>query len=103
MEQTDICKITDENWNTYNEKAYSLGRYYEFTIDPSASVNTRWTSQWLKYVFEKENLIWASEAKAANQLTTSFSEIWCHYVDLTVQDVNIWKQDKVRIWFNVKN
>jgi hypothetical protein len=27
----------------------------------------------------------------------------CHYVDLTVQDRNVSKQDKVRIWFNVKN
>ena len=36
-------------------------------------------------------------------LSHNFKLTGCHYVDLTVQDSNVGKQDKVRIWFNVKN
>ena len=103
IQSSDTCRIENGQWDYDKEEAYSVDRYEKISINPSISVNTKWTSQWLKYVFEKEALVWASEAKITNQLTTSFSEIWCHYVDLTVQDTNLWKQDKVRIWFNVKN
>ena len=103
IQSADTCKIENEMWTYNQEEAYSVNRYEKISINPSISVNTKWNSQGLSYIFEKEAMVWTSKAKAANQLTTSFSEIWCHYVDLTVKDTNIWKQDKVRIWFNVKN
>ena len=103
MQTSDTCKIENGTWNYYEEEAYSVDRYAKITINPSISVNTQWTSAWLKYVFEKEAIAWADQAKISNQFTTSFSELGCHYVDLTVQDSNVWKQDKVRIRFNVKN
>lgn len=103
VQSSDTCRIENELWNYDSEEAYSVDRYSKFRINPSISVNTKWTSQWLKYVFEKESIAWTNQAKVTNQLNESFSEIGCHYVDLTVQDTNLWKQDKVRIRFNVKN
>ena len=103
IQSSDTCKIENAEWNYDHEEAYSVDRYAKITINPNISVNTKWTSQWLRYVFEKEPIAWDAQAKISNQFTTSFSEIGCHYVDLTVQDSNVWKQDKIRIWFNVKN
>ena len=88
---------------TNMEEAYPIDRYETFTINPSRSVNTKWTSNLLEYVFEKEAIAWTNGSKIVNLFSDSFSQIWCHYVDLTVKDKNVWKQDKTRIWFNVKN
>ena len=103
-------RVTDSRWfyiqtseKCGEDEAYSVDRYSQITINPWISVNTKWTSAWLKYVFEKEAITWANHAKISNQFTTSFSEVGCHYVDLTVEDSNVWKQDKIRIWFKIKN
>jgi hypothetical protein len=83
--------------------AYTVNRNQEIIIDPSISINEKWTSKWLQYVFEDESIDWNyQKVKVVNQLEKSFSETGCHYVDLTVKDANLWKQDKVRIWFNVE-
>ena len=83
--------------------AYPIDRYASFTINPSISVNTQGNSKWLTYVFEPESLIWSNKATIQTTFTHKFSQVGCHYIDLTVQDSNIWKQDKTRIWFKVKN
>ncbi len=83
--------------------AYPIDRYASFTINPSISVNTQGNSKWLTYVFEPESLVWSNKATIQSTLTYKFSQVGCHYVDLAVQDSNIWKQDKTRIWFKVKN
>ena len=103
IQSSDTCVIVDESWNSHEEHAYTVDRYSKVTINPSISVNTQWTSNWLQYVFEKEEVTPVNQAKISNQLTTSFNELWCHYVDLTVKETNAWKQDKIRIRFNVKN
>ena len=103
IQSTDSCIVKNESWSSSEEMAYSVDRYSNITIDPSISVNTKWVSNWLQYVFEKESVVWVDQARISNQFTTSFNEIWCHYVDLTVKDLNIWKQENTRIWFNVKN
>ena len=103
IQSSDKCRIETEPWIYNEEEAYPVDRYAKVTINPSRSVNTKWTSNWLQYVFEKEAMAWTNQAKSTNQFTTSFSQVGCHYVDLTVKDSNVWKQDKTRIWFNVKN
>ena len=103
IQSSDICRIEYESWSYNEEEAYPIDRYAKVTINPSRSVNTKWTSNWLQYVFEKEAMAWTNQAKSTNQFTTSFSQVGCHYLDLTVKDSNVWKQDKTRIWFNVKN
>ena len=89
--------------NNQEVSAYSVDRYANFTINPSISVNTKWNSDWLVYVFEPEAIHWTNQSIIKQELTHQFSQTWCHYVDLTIKDSNIWKQDKVRIRFNVKN
>lgn len=103
IQDSETCRIEDGSWGYIKESAYPVDRYAKFNINPSISVNTQWTSNWLQYVFEKEAISWPNQPKITNQFVATFSEVWCHYVDLTVKDTNIWKQDKVRIWFNVKN
>lgn len=103
IQSSDTCKIENKEWNYDTEAAFPVDRYAKFTINPWQSVNTKWTTNWLQYVFEKEEMAGSNQAKTTNQLSTTFNQIWCHYVDLTVKDSNVWKQDKTRIWFNVKN
>ena len=103
IQASDVCKITWSNWVLQEVDAYPVNRYDNFTINPSISVNTQWNSNWLKYAFEPESIMWENKASIRQDLTHRFSLTGCHYVDLTVQDSNVWKQDKTRIWFNVKN
>ena len=91
-----------KNPHTYIDENYIIDRYAKITIDPSKSVNTKWTSNGLQYVFEKESVLWVDQAKIANQFTTSFNEEGCHYVDFTVKDP-LWKQATSTLWFKVKN
>ena len=100
IQASDECKIEGSD---VPQLAYPIDRYATFTINPSISVNTQGNSKWLQYVFEPESLIGPNKAVFQSTLTHKFSQVGCHYVDLTVQDSNIWKQDKTRIWFNVKN
>ena len=100
IQASDECKIEG---NAMPQLAYSVDRYASFTINPWISVNTQGNSNWLNYVFEPESLIWKPQAIIKNSLTHKFSQVGCHYIDLTVQDSNVWKQDKTRIRFNVKN
>ena len=100
IQALDVCPGDGDEQQA---SAYSVNRYANFTINPSISVNTKWNSAWLAYVFEPESILWTNQAVNKQELTHKFSQTWCHYVDLTVKDTNIWKQDKVRIWFNVKN
>jgi len=96
------CKFLNNEWYEDIENAYFIQKNKSFTIDPSISLNTKWEVGWLRYIFEKESMSWENKANLTNQFTTSFNETGCYYIDLTVQDQNVWKQDKVRIWFNVE-
>ena len=100
IQASDECAFS---WTEWVQSAYPIDRYANFTINPGISVNTQGNSKWLQYVFEPESIIWVTQATIKSQLTHKFSQIWCHYVDLAVKDSNVWKQDKTRIWFNVKN
>ncbi len=100
IQASEECLI---EWSDVPQLAYPIDRYASFTVNPSISVNTQGNSKWLTYVFEPESLIGPSKAVFQSTLTHKFSQMGCHYIDLTVQDSNIWKQDKTRIWFDVKN
>ncbi len=103
IQATETCNISWINENKVVE-AYPIDRYSKFTINPWISVNTQWTSNGLKYSYEIEWLMWENKAKDNIQdLTHSFNFMGCHFIDLTVNDPNVWKQNKTRIWFNVKN
>ena len=103
IQATEKCRIEVEDWIFKEIDAYPVDRYAKFTIDPTYSVNTKWNSNWLQYVFSKQAILWVDKSKRINQLTESFSELWCHYVDLQVSDTNVWKEDAARIRFKVVN
>lgn len=103
LADSELCEVYIADGKLQSHRAYPVDRYSNFTIDPSYSVNTQWNLNGLKYVFEKESLVWLDQAAYKNIYTQNFSQTGCHYVDLTIQDTNVWKQDKARIWFNVKN
>ena len=102
IEATEKCRIETSEW-IEEVLGYPVDRYEKFTIDPWISVNTMWNSKWLKKIFSKQAISWQDKTKEWEQYTDSFSELGCHYVDLQVSDNNVWKEDKVRIRFSVKN
>ena len=102
LQPTESCKIESPSW-TSEVLAFPVDRYAKFNINPSYSVNTKWNSAGLQYVFSKQAIMWQDKVQKVNQLNESFSEVWCHYVDLQVSDPNVWKEDKTRIWFSVQN
>lgn len=96
----DIIRENDECidwWTTY--PAYKVTRYENIIIDPSDSVNTKWTNSNLKYFFRPK--YW--EIYNTNQFRHNFNELWCNYVDMTVEDTVMWLETKQRIWFKVYN
>ena len=98
IQSSETC---NDSWTKV--EAYPVNRLDDITINPWKSVNTKWTTNWLEYVFEKEVMMGPNQAKITSEFSTNFNQLWCHYVDLTVKDSNIWKQDRRRVWFNVKN
>ena len=103
IQATEKCRIEVEDRIFREIDAYPIDRYAKFTIDPWISVNTKWNSNWLQFVFSKQAILWTDKSKKADQLTESFSELGCHYVDLQVSDPNVWKEDAARIRFKVEN
>lgn len=103
LQPTDYCKVESAWWWITEVLAFPVDRYAKFTINPTYSVNTKWNSAGLQYIFSKQAILWQDKVQKINQLSESFSEMWCHYVDLQVSDPNVWKEDKTRIWFNVHN
>lgn len=96
IRQKEVC--TDPtNWNTY--PAYKVTRYEDITIDPGDSVNTKWTKTDLKYFFQPK--YWDIYNK--NTFKNNFNELWCTYVDITVEDWAVGVSSKDRIWFKVYN
>jgi len=96
----DIIREKDEctSWNTVYP-AYKVTRYETITLDPSDSVNTKWTTSDLKFFFQPR---WW-ETYNAGSYRHSFSELWCNYIDLTVEDGAKWVSAKQRVWFKVYN
>ena len=100
IQASDECKIEG---NDVPQMAYPIDRYAVVTINPSISVNTQGNPNGLTYVFEPESLVWGTTPIISPTLSYRFNQVGCHYIDLTIRDSNVWKQDKTRIWFNVKN
>ena len=44
IQSSDKCRIEYESWSYNEEEAYPIDRYAKVTINPSRSVNTKWTS-----------------------------------------------------------
>ena len=95
--QTEGKICTGEDGNPVD--VYQIERYQTVFIDPSISVNTKGTNVWLNFYFqEKDNQI-----QKVGSYNFKSNELGCRFVDLTLEDTNIGKQKKERIWFKVIN
>jgi PKD repeat protein len=79
--------------------AYKIERYQNFTIDPKESVNIKWENNNLSFYFQPRN--W--EIFKNTNFKSNFNELWCQFIDFTLEDTSMWINDKVRIRFKVYN
>jgi len=98
MTQNDICPEII-NWLSVDRPSYRVQRYEKFKIDTSDSVNAKWTSSDLSMYFQPKN----DEIYKSTSFSHAFDELGCHFVDITVEDTVLWKNNKIRVWFNVIN
>ena len=96
----DVIREKDEcNVNGVVYPAYKVTRYETFIVDPSDSVNTKWTTSDLKYFFQPK--YW--DIYNTSSFRHSFNELWCTYIDMKVEDSSMWLYAEQRIWFKVYN
>jgi len=98
LTQNDVCQEIIDGVS-YDRPSYRVDRYSNITIDPSESVNANWTNSDLSIYFQPKN----DEIYKKTTYSYAFDELWCQFVDLTVEDVLLAKNDKVRVWFKVMN
>ena len=96
---TEKCNITtNESWIYTYDNAYSIDKNTLFSINPSISVNANGYYNGLQYVFKPDA---ETQSVLLEELNYNFNYPGCHYIDLTVQDLNTNKQDKTTIRFLV--
>ncbi len=83
-----------------NQPAYIVERYGDVTIDTADSLNVQWSKNNLVYYFKWQ---YDSTTVIRQQLRYTFDELWCQYIDFTLEDSFVNKTERTRIWFNVKN
>ena len=93
------CEVVMENGDIEVYDAYIIDRYQNITIDPSISVNSKGSNTNLRFYFQPKY----DEVYTQNTFGHRFSDVGCQYIDLTVDDRSVNKQDYERIWFKVNN
>jgi len=100
LRQNDECSYLDGK-DSVTVPAYKVNRYESITIDPSEnSTNIQWTKNNLVFYFQEKL---KDIHRNSNSFNISFNELWCTYVDLTVEDTTVGINTKQRIWFKVYN
>ena len=89
-----ICTSSDGD-----KIAYKIDRYEQVELNTSNSLDVKWQKNNLNIYFKPQN---DNIFKWAN-LKYKFSEVWCQYVDIVVEDKNESSIDKKRIYFKVRN
>jgi PKD repeat protein len=91
LTQTDSCE---------GKPAYRVERQQTFKMDIKNSVNIKGqTSKDLNVFFQPKN----DDIYNRSDFTYKFTELGCSYIDLTVEDTSIGKNDRQRILFKVVN
>lgn len=98
LRQNETCSYVSGN-NTIKVPAYQIDRQEEINIDPTISQNTKWDNEKLNYYFQPKD----DDIVKQSPYKKKFDELWCTFVDLTVDDTIVSKQSKTRIWFKVVN
>ena len=81
------------------QAAYILERYNTFTIDINDSVNIKGQNQWLQWYFQPQD----DEIFRSNRFNYRFADLGCRYIYVTVEDTDIGKNNRLKIWFQVEN
>lgn len=89
------CK--DDKWET--NVSYKVLRYQQVSINTYGSVNTKWWNENLAIYFKPQ---WGNIIRN-NQLTYKFDELWCHFIDMEIEDTAVNKTASKRIWFDIEN
>jgi hypothetical protein len=98
MTQNETC-VQTIGGNTLTYPAFQIDRYQDLIIDPGVSVNTKGQKADLQFYYQPQN----GEIYKSKTFTYKFNELGCSYIDLTVEDTSISKDDKIRIRFKVVN
>ena len=100
MIQNDTC-TDDVDGQSIQVPAYTISRYQNVRINANRSVNIRWESSWLRMFFQPRNdQIFTDQWWS---FTYRFNDLWCQFVNLTVEDQSVGKVSAVKIWFRVVN
>lgn len=94
-----FCSTKDTDWTYIDNPAFTVERYQKFILNASSSVNAKWQTNNIKIHFKPQN----DDIKIRNLIDYNFSELWCSYIDITVEDLNISKTETSRVWFKVVN
>lgn len=98
LTQNETCIQTI--WgNALTYPAFQIDRYQDLIIDPGVSVNTKGQKVDLQFYYQPQN----GEIYKSKTFAYKFNELGCSYIDLTVEDTSISKDDKIRIRFKVVN
>lgn len=84
---------------TWLVSAFTVDRYGQILIDASASRSVLGTPSWVRVLFRPQN----DEIHSKSVLNYKFSELWCQWVEVTVDDTDSWKSAKEVIRFDVRN
>lgn len=98
--QNDVCEDQIQG-ETVQIPAYRVDRYKEIRINGTASVNVKWEKNNLKMFFQPRNdQIFRDVSGSFNY---KFNELWCQFVNFTVEDDVVGKNSAVKIRFKVVN
>jgi PKD repeat protein len=92
---------TSGNCPWIDSEVYTISRYQAITIDTADSVNTQWKKEKLNIYFAPQNGSILTNKK--NLTNYKFDELWCQYIDISIEDTNILKTINERIRFNIIN
>lgn len=98
LTQKETC-LQNIGGNEIFTPAYQVDRYKDITIDPSISVNSKWQKSDLQFYYQPKN----GEIYKNKSFVYKFDELWCSYVDLTIEDTSISKDATIRVRFKVIN
>lgn len=110
-EPLPVYNVVNQNWefllaegNCVDDEgntniSYKVQRYQQISINGNGSINTKWWSENLALYFKPEwwNII------RGNQLSYRFDEMWCHFIDMEIEDTVVNKTASKRIRFDVEN
>ena len=100
MIQNDICE-DEVSGATVELPAYRVDRYKDITINATNSVNVKGEKNNLKMFFQPRNDQIFRDV--GGKFNYKFNELWCQFVNLTVEDDLVGKNSAVKIWFKVVN